>query len=52
MATKEDDYTKYRAVGVIPYEIDDKIGRHDYKKYSLSTDDPITVSGTSGTILI
>jgi len=52
MVTKEDDYTKYRAVGVIPYEIEDKIGRHDYKKYSLSTNDPLTVSGTSGTILI
>ena len=52
MATKEDDYTKYRAVGVVTYGIDDIIGRHDYKKYSLSTDTPITVSGTSGTILV
>lgn len=29
MATKENDYTKYRTVGVIPYEIEDKIGRPD-----------------------
>ncbi len=52
MATKEDDYTKYRAVGVIPYEIDDKIGRHDYQKYTLSVENETTISGTPGTILI
>ena len=52
MATKEDDYTKYRAVGVIPYGIEDKIGRHDYKKYTLSVENDATISGTPGTILI
>lgn len=26
---KEDDYTRYRTVGDIPYEVDDKIGRSD-----------------------
>ena len=52
MATKkEDDYTKYRAVGVIPYGINDKIGRHDYQKYTLCVSGTTTISGTPGTIL-
>lgn len=43
MATKEDDYTRYRAVGDIPYAIDDKIGRSD------SRDRIVTTSMTIGT---
>jgi len=43
MATKEDDYTRYRAVGVIPYEIEDKLGRVD------SVDKVVTTSMTIGT---
>lgn len=46
-----DDYTRSRSAGV-NYEIDSLIGRHDAKKYSLTTDTPVTVSGTEGTILI
>ena len=49
--TGPDDYTRNRSVGV-DYTMDDLIGRHDTKKYSLATDDPATVSGTEGTILI
>ncbi len=52
MASKEDDYTRYRTTGNIPYEIDDLIGKKDYQKYVLTTDDPATVSGSDGTILI
>jgi hypothetical protein len=51
MASKEDDYTRYRTVGNIPYSIDDLIGRKDYYKYTLTTDDPTTVSGSDGKIL-
>lgn len=47
----KDDYTKYRSKAA-DYTVDDLIGRHDAKKYSLATDDPTTVSGTEGTILI
>lgn len=47
----KDDYTKYRSTGV-DYKVDSLIGRHDAKKYSLTTNDPATVSGTEGTILI
>jgi len=38
MATKEDDYTKYRTVGAIPYVIDDKIGRRDSRDRTAITD--------------
>lgn len=46
-----DDYTRSRSADVT-YTMDDLIGRHDAKKFTLSTDDPATVSGTEGTILI
>lgn len=46
-----DDYTKSRSAGV-DYTMDDLIGRVDVKKYTLSTNDPATVSGTDGTVLI
>ena len=45
-----DDYTRSRSTGV-DYTMDDLIGRHDAKKYTLTTNDPTTVSG-EGTILI
>jgi hypothetical protein len=51
MASKEDDYTKYRTVGNIPYDIEDIIGRQDYQKYNLTISDPTTVSGSDGKIL-
>jgi len=41
MATKEDDYTKYRTVGLVDYNIEDKLGRRD-PTYIY----PVTVSGT------
>ena len=44
-----EDYTKSRSAGV-DYTVDDLIGRHDAKKYTLTTDDVATVSG-DGTIL-
>lgn len=41
----KDDYTKYRATGA-GYTVDDLIGRKDYKKYVLTTDDSeATISG-------
>lgn len=40
MASKEDDYTKYRTVGNIPYSVDDKIGRKDPTYVQ-----PVTTSG-------
>lgn len=46
-----DDYTRSRSAGV-DYTMDDLIGRADVKKYTLTTDDIATVSGTDGTILI
>lgn len=46
MASKEDDYTKYRAVGVIPYSIEDKIGRKD-PTYIVAVEETPTVSGTT-----
>lgn len=49
--TGPDDYTRNRSADV-DYTMDDLIGRSDVKKYSLATDDPATVSGTDGTILI
>ena len=49
--TGPDDYTRNRSAGV-DYTMDDLIGRVDVKKYTLSTNDPATVSGTDGTILI
>lgn len=41
MASKEDDYTKYRTVGNIPYNIEDKLGRRDPTYIQ-----PVTISGT------
>lgn len=46
-----DDYTRSRSAGV-DYTMDDLIGRHDVKKYTLTTNDPTTVTGTEGTILV
>ena len=48
VASWADDYTRHRSGGLRP---DALIGRKDYQKYSLGTDDPTTVSG-EGTILI
>lgn len=48
--TGPDDYTRNRSAGV-DYTVDDIIGRSDAKKYSLSTDTVVTVSGTPGTLL-
>lgn len=45
MATKEDDYTRYRTPGVIPHEIDDKIGRLDSRDRVVIT--AMTVSTTA-----
>jgi len=45
-----EDYTRNRSAGV-DYDMDDLIGRSDAKKYTLTTDDIATVSGTSGTLL-
>lgn len=47
---QEIDYTRSRSAGV-SYTMDDLIGRNDYKKYNLTTDDSVTVSGTGGTVL-
>ncbi len=41
MASKEDDYTKYRTVGLIPHTVNDTIGRHDPTYITA-----VTVSGT------
>jgi hypothetical protein len=49
--TWADDYTRHRS-GALPYNSpDDIIGKQDYYKYSLATDDPATVSGQDGKIL-
>lgn len=48
--TESSDYTKHRT-GTLGYTVDDIIGRKDTNKYTLVTDDPTTVSGTSGTVL-
>jgi len=45
-----DDYTKHRT-GDLGYTVNDLIGRKDTSKYKLVTDDPTTVSGTSGSVL-
>lgn len=45
-----DDYTRSRSAGA-DYTVDDIIGRSDAKKYTLTTDDIATVSGTPGTLL-
>jgi hypothetical protein len=45
-----DDYTRSRNGKT--YKIDDKIGKQDYQKYELSTDDPTTVSGKDGKVLV
>jgi hypothetical protein len=48
----KDDYTKYRSKGV-DYTVDDLIGRKDYKKYTLTTDDTeTTISGVDNAIII
>lgn len=39
------DYTLHRSTAVT-YTMDDLIGRKDAKKYTLTTDDPSTVSGS------
>ena len=44
------DYTRSRSGGV-NYTMDDLIGKADTQKYSLSTNDPATISGTPGTLL-
>ena len=41
MTSKESDYTKYRTVGNIPYEVEDKLGRRDPTYIQ-----PVTISGT------
>jgi len=46
-----DDYTRHRT-GDINYTVDDLIGRKDTNKFTLVTDDPTTVSGNSGSVLI
>jgi hypothetical protein len=53
VASWADDYTRHRSGGLRPTYTspDDLIGRKDYQKYSLDTDDPTTVSG-EGTILV
>lgn len=48
-----DDYTKHRSgVSTTYTSPDDIIGRRDTNKFKLVTDDPATVSGTPGTVLI
>jgi hypothetical protein len=48
----KDDYTKYRAKGV-DYDVDNLIGRKDYKKYTLTTDDAeATISGVDDARII
>jgi len=49
MATKEDDYTKYRTTGNIPFTVEDKIGRRDPTYIQ-----PVTLSGTeaAGSLLM
>jgi hypothetical protein len=50
--TWADDYTRHRS-GPLPYDSPDAIiGKQDYYKYTLSTDDPTTISGQDGKILI
>lgn len=48
--SSSDDYTKHRT-GDIGYTVDDIIGRKDTNKFTLTTNDPTSVSGTSGTVL-
>lgn len=46
------DYTRNRSTGV-DYTVDDLIGRKDYKKYTLTTDDvETTISGVDGAIIV
>lgn len=45
-----DDYTKSRS-GLVYTSVNDIIGRKDTNKFILTTTDPSTVSGTSGTVL-
>jgi len=45
-----EDYTRSRNGKT--YAIDDIIGKKDYQKYSLATDDPTTVSGQDGKVLV
>jgi hypothetical protein len=44
MPSRTDDYTKYRSIGVIPYEVDDMIGRNDSMDKVMTT--AMTISGT------
>ena len=44
------DYTKSRS-GLYYNSVNDIIGRKDTNKFILTTTDPSTVSGTSGTVL-
>jgi len=46
MPSKEDDYTRYRTSGVIPYGIDDKIGRSDSKDKIATTSMTIGTTAT------
>lgn len=49
--TWADDYTRHRS-GPLPYNsTNDIIGRQDYYKYTLTTNDPTTVSGQDGKVL-
>lgn len=50
MADKTDDYTKYRSTGVVPYEIEDIIGRYDYIKVKASVD--VVDVTASGVVLV
>jgi len=50
--TWADDYTRHRSGGLEYSSPDDIIGRQDYYKYTLTTNDPATVSGQDGKILV
>ncbi len=51
LAAWSSDYTRSRS-GLAYNSPNSLIGKRDYQKYRLVTDDPLTVSGTPGTILI
>ena len=52
-ASGNGDYTKYRTgVSTTYTSPDDIIGRKDTNKFTLTTTDPTTVTGTPGTVLI
>lgn len=49
--TWADDYTRHRS-GPLPYtSTNDIIGRQDNYKYTLTTNDPTTISGQDGKVL-